>query len=90
MSQAGEPSPPLPQETDRHLESRDGYLRLAAGGWENDLNSSSTSEAPPLFVMRGECRLRVLAPHARLVQCQDRWTGQDSLPLERLQRRERT
>lgn len=48
MSQAGKPSPPnLPHEKDRHLESRDGHLRLAAGGWENDLNSSSTSEASP-------------------------------------------
>lgn len=47
-SQAGEPSPPdLPEEKGRHLESRDRHLRLAAGGWENDLNSSSTSEASP-------------------------------------------
>lgn len=47
-SQAGGPSPPnLPQEKDRHLESRDGHLCLAAGGWENDLNSSSTSEDSP-------------------------------------------
>lgn len=76
-SQAGEPSPPdLPQEKDRQLKSRDSHLRLAAGGWENDLKSSSTSEAPPLFVMQGECRLRVRAPHARLVQCRDGWTGQ--------------
>lgn len=29
------------------LEDRDGHLRLAAGGWESDLNSSSTSEASP-------------------------------------------
>lgn len=44
----GEPSPPdLPEEKGRHLESRDRHLRLAAGGWENDLNSSSTSEASP-------------------------------------------
>lgn len=88
-SQAGERSPPdLPEEKDRHLESRDSHLRLAAGGWENDLNSSSTSEASPVFVMRGECRLRVLAPHAGLVQCRDEWIGQGSLALERLQRRE--
>lgn len=47
-SQAGEPSPPdLPEEKDRHLESRDRHLRLAAGGWETDLNSSSTPEASP-------------------------------------------
>lgn len=51
MSQAGEPSPPdLPQDKDRHLESRDSHLRLAAGGSENDLKSSSTSEAPPVFL----------------------------------------
>lgn len=48
MSQARERSPPdLPQDKDRHLESRDGHLRLAAGGWEKDVNSSSTSEASP-------------------------------------------
>lgn len=41
-----------------------------------DGRTISTSEAPPVFVMRGECRLRVLAPHAGLVQCRDGWISQ--------------